>query len=299
MSNICLIDVDGHNGFPNYALMKISAWHKTRGDNVSWYSPLFSRPDVCYASKIFTFTGDYHYFPNCEVRRGGTGYDIMGTLNEEVDSMFPDYSIYPECDYAIGFLTRGCIRRCKWCVVPDKEGHISEYRTINDLVRLDTRNLVLMDNNFLAADEDFVEEQLSVAKRLKLSLDFNQALDARLVTSKNAKWLADVYWMKYIRFSCDTDSQLEPVKTAIRRLRENGYRKEVFCYVLAIDFDNAYSRVQSLLALNDKITPFVMPYRSLTNEKRNDDNTKQIKRLARWCNKVWIRKSCSFEQYKG
>ncbi len=62
--NISLVDVDGHN-FPNLALMKISAWHKSQGDNVKWYSPLFDRPDKIYASKVFTFTPDFFdYAPN-------------------------------------------------------------------------------------------------------------------------------------------------------------------------------------------------------------------------------------------
>lgn len=298
MANICLIDVDGHNGFPNYALMKIAAWHKKQGDNVSWFSPLFSKPDICYASKIFTFTKDYPYFPQCELRKGGTGYDVKSRLPEEIDSMFPDYSIYPECDYAIGFLTRGCIRHCKWCVVPEKEGRISEYRTIIDLIRRDLRKLILMDNNFLAANDDFVKDQLKEIIRFNLSIDFNQALDARLVTSQSAELLAKVHWIRYIRFSCDTDSQIEPVETAVRLLREKGYCHEIFIYVLAIDFENAYSRVKRLLAIDDKIKPFVMPYRTLTNEKDDEGNSRQVKRLARWCNRDWIRKSCEFEHYK-
>ncbi len=299
MKNICLLDVDGHNGFPNYALMKIAAWHKAQGDNVSWFSPLFSKPDICYASKIFTFTRDYPYFPQCELRKGGTGYDVKSRLPEEIDSMFPDYSIYPECDYAIGFLTRGCIRHCKWCVVPEKEGRISEHRTIIDLIRRDSRKLILMDNNFLAANDDFVKDQLKEIIRLNLSIDFNQALDARLVAPQSAELLAKVHWIRYIRFSCDTDSQIEPVETAVRLLREKGYCSHIFIYVLAIDFENAYSRVKRLLAIDEKITPFVMPYRTLTNEKYDEGNSRQVKRLARWCNKVWIRKSCEFEHYKG
>lgn len=57
-----LIDVDGHN-FPNIPLMKISAWHKQRGDSVEWYQPMFSgHMDKVYMSKVFSFTPDYEYF---------------------------------------------------------------------------------------------------------------------------------------------------------------------------------------------------------------------------------------------
>ena len=109
-----------NTGFPNYALMKISAWHKARGDSVEWFMPLM-RYDKVYSSKVFTFTPEDPYLPENTIR-GGTGYGIYGTLPDEIDAMYPDYSIYPDCDYAIGFLTRGCIRKCPWCIVPRKEG---------------------------------------------------------------------------------------------------------------------------------------------------------------------------------
>lgn len=69
---IGLIDVDGHN-FPNLALMKISAFHKSQGDQVEWYNPLISgHCDKVYMSKVFTFTEDYEYFINAdEIERGG------------------------------------------------------------------------------------------------------------------------------------------------------------------------------------------------------------------------------------
>jgi len=126
---IGLIDVDGHN-FPNLALMKISAWHKQKGDHVEWYEPLLSgHCDKVYMSKVFTFTPDYEYFINAdEIIKGGTGYKLYDrVLPDDVDTIFPDYSIYPQFDFAIGFLTRGCIRKCKWCVVPKKEGDLWPY----------------------------------------------------------------------------------------------------------------------------------------------------------------------------
>lgn len=119
-----LIDVDGHN-FPNLALMKLSAYHKMKGDEVNWYSPLNydvnKKADIIYMSKVFTFTKDYEYPLYAEkIVKGGTGYKIYEDLPEEIENTFPDYSIYPQYDFAIGFLTRGCIRSCPWCVVPKK-----------------------------------------------------------------------------------------------------------------------------------------------------------------------------------
>jgi hypothetical protein len=137
----------GKKKFPNYALMKISAWHKARGDTVEWWKPL-GLFDRVYSSKVFDFTPENPYLPPDTVK-GGTGYGLFTELPPEVDAMFPDYSIYPECDYAIGYLTRGCPNRCRWCIVPKKEGNIRPYRAWRDLVRPDTDKLVLMDNNIL------------------------------------------------------------------------------------------------------------------------------------------------------
>lgn len=129
MSAIAIHDGDG-NGYPNYALMKIAAWHKAHGDTVEWWTPL-CRYDRVYSSKVFTFTPEDPYLPENTIK-GGTGYKLYGDLPPEIDAMFPDYSIYPGIKHAIGFLTRGCIRKCPWCVVPTKEGGAP---TISDMGR--------------------------------------------------------------------------------------------------------------------------------------------------------------------
>ena len=119
---IGLIDVDGHSGHPNLALMRLSAYHKANGDSVAWWNG-FEEYDRVYMSKVFTFTPDIDTVIRAkEVIRGGTGYKIYDSLPEEIESTYPDYSIYPNFKAAIGFLTRGCIRKCPWCIVPKKEG---------------------------------------------------------------------------------------------------------------------------------------------------------------------------------
>lgn len=120
--------------FPNLALMKLSAWHKQKGDTVEWFIPLMQY-DVVYSSKVFTFTPVDPYLPDNTIK-GGTGYGIYKDLPEEIDRMKPDYSIYPSIDYAIGYLTRGCIRKCPWCVVPKKRRW---YKTVFNMARDKTR----------------------------------------------------------------------------------------------------------------------------------------------------------------
>lgn len=277
--NVSLVDVDGHN-FPNLALMKLSTWHKAQGDSVEWYSPLFSRPDKIYASKVFTFTTDYtDYAPwHPEPVRGGTGYDPSEKLPEAVEHMIPDYSLYPNWQPAIGFLTRGCIRNCPWCIVPKKEGVLREVDDI-ERVAAGRKEVVLLDNNFLAADKEFVREQLEKAARLKIRIDFNQGLDSRLVTPENAKLLAACRWIRFIRFSCDTSAMIEPIRRAVSLIRETGCKREIFCYMLVQDVQEAEQRLHALVDLG--VTPFAQPYRDFT---ANGATTKDQRDFASFAN---------------
>lgn len=292
---VALVDVDGRN-FPNIALMKLSAWHKAQGDSVEWYSPLFSSPDKIYASKVFTFTQDYtDYAPgHPEPVRGGTGYDATVKLQDTVERMSQDMSIYPQYGYIVGFLTRGCIRNCPWCIVPKKEGRLREVGDI-ELVAAGRKDVVLLDNNFLAADEGFVREQLEKAASLKIRIDFNQGLDARLVTPENARLLAACRWIRCIRFSCDTIAMIEPIRRAVSLIRERGCKREIFCYMLVRDIADAEIRLRALVDLN--VTPFAQPYRDFTSDS---NPTEEQRRFASFVN-VKGGKLCrkmSFSEYK-
>lgn len=236
-----------NKSFPNYALMKISAWHKAQGDAVEWWNPL-CKYDRVYSSKVFDFTPVDPYLPEDAIR-GGTGYrDIPmdKALPPEMDDMLPDYSIYPECDYAIGYLTRGCPNHCRWCVVPQKEGKIRPYRTWKELVRQDTDKLVLMDNNILACGYGL--EQLESLIGSGYRIDLNQGMDARLVTEEAADILSRLSWIRFIRFSCDQREQIAPVRSAVELLMERGIRPyRIFIYLLVTaDLMDASERVESL-----------------------------------------------------
>ncbi len=233
--------------FPNYALMKIAAWHKARGDTVDWWNPLY-RYDRVYSSKVFDFTPTDQYLPD-DVIRGGTGYRDLPMdlkLPPEIDQMFPDYSIYPDCDYAIGYLTRGCIRKCRWCVVPHKEGEIRPYREWQELVRQDTDKLVLMDNNILACQHGIDQLQGLIGSGYRI--DLNQGMDARLVDDYIADILSRISWIRFIRFSCDQKSQIEPIRRTIDLLGRHGVRPyRIFIYLLVTkNIQDAAERVEAL-----------------------------------------------------
>ena len=174
------------------------------------------------------------------------GYNVKSVLPDEIDSMFPDYSIYPDCDYAIGYITRGCPNKYRWCVVPEKEGNIKPYRTWQELVRTDSNKLVLMDNNILACEYGI--NQLESLIDSGYAIDLNQGMDAQLVTDRIAEILSRLKWIRYIRFSCDTTGQIKAVENAVRLLEKYGVKPyKVFIYLLVTDdIDNAVQRVECL-----------------------------------------------------
>jgi hypothetical protein len=265
---IGLIDVDGHN-FPNLALMKLSAWHKKLGDHVEWYD-IFGEYDRVYMAKVFTFTPDYYQvIANADkVEKGGTGYDIRKTLPLEIDRLQPDYSIYNIApDLAYGFLTRGCPNKCKWCVVPQKEGAIRPYMDIEEIAK-DKRKAILMDNNVIASDYGL--QQIEKIVKMGLRVDFNQALDARLVTDEIAALLAKVHWIRYVRFGCDTTAQIAHVEKAASLMNKHGYKGEYFLYCILMDFQESYSRINHWRGEEYKrFKPYAQPYRPL--DKRGGD----------------------------
>lgn len=291
---IGLIDVDGHSGFPNLALMKLSAWHKAHGDSVEWYEPLFATEpfDKVYMSKVFTFSTDYQYPINAhEIVRGGTGYKLYdNNLPEEIEYTFPDYSLYPKCNHAIGFLTRGCVRKCPWCVVPKKEGWIHAVNTWDRIKRPDSRDIVFLDNNVLASDHGIAQIEDMIGKDVRI--DFNQAMDARLVTPEIAKILSKVKWMKYIRFACDSSPMIPSVTRTVKLLEECGVKPyRIFVYTLIQDVDEALKRIEAMDALG--VMPFAQPYRDFNGGEPSEEQ----KRLARWCNMKAVHRTTSYENY--
>lgn len=248
--------------FPNLALMKISAFHKVQGDAVEWWNGLDnSKYGLVYSSKVFDFTPENPYLPENAVK-GGTGYGIYADLPPEIDAMFPDYSIYPNCDYAIGFLTRGCVRNCEWCVVPKKEGKIQPYRTWPEIVRNDTDKLVLMDNNILACKHGI--SQLAGLSATGYRVDINQGLDIRLLTGGICYILKRLKWLKYIRFSCDCAEQLPYFDRMESLFRERGIPlSKVFIYLLIRkDLCEAERRVRHLYNLNKSFNLYAQAERN-------------------------------------
>ena len=288
--------MDGHH-FPNLALMKISAYHKKQGDNVEWATPLFGNYNKVYASKVFTFTPDFTDVYSCEVVKGGTGYDLHSKLPDYIDRLQPDYSIYPYIDSktAYGFLTRGCPNKCKWCVVPIKEGNIHPYMDVDEIAIDGRTNIILMDNNILACDYGL--EQIEKIIKRGYRVDFNQALDARLVTEDIAKMLAKVHWLTAIRFGCDTLKQISECDRAMLLIdKYSNIPKQYLMYSMIIgDISECYHRL-SYYKDNKKVRIVAQPYRDFNNPHQVIPQWQRD--MARWAMRRELWTTCDFKEFQ-
>lgn len=302
-----LIDVDGKN-FPNIALMKLSAHCKREGDTVEWYTPFSERYDVVFMSKVFSFTPDYDLVINANrVVRGGTGYCINLrdgkevfdkaeniVLPEEIEHIYPDYSLYNITDTAYGFLTRGCPRGCEFCIVGKKEGKCS--RKVADLSEFwnGQKNIVLCDPNILACKD--WKELLQQLIDSKANVDFNQGLDIRLMTEEKAYMLNQVK-IKEIHFAWDRYEDKELVLEKLRMYAEVGKFKphshNAIVYTI-VNFDTTFEQdLERIYTLREMgYWAYVMIY-----DKQHC--AQKYKDLQRWVNNRFIFAKCEkFEDYK-
>lgn len=286
--NVCLIDVDSK--IPNLALMRASAYHKRRGDEVKLgYDPLFDRPDICYASKMFDFTPEPQYMPECETLKGGPGYSLEARMPMECyDRIMPDYTLYPRFDYAIGRFTRGCPNRCPWCVVWRMDGN--EVRKVADLRDFWTGQdtVRVLDDNIMADADVFADacRQLSEAGADVIW----EALDIRCVTDATARALASTRSSKCYHFAWDSHLQDDHIAPGVAKLQAAGIKPWRLMFYILVGFvpDREYDmhRIETVRELG--ANPFVMPFDKADPYQRH---------LARWCNNKVIFGSTSFEDY--
>ena len=307
---IGLIDCDSHH-FPNLPLMKLSAWHKQKGDSVEWYQPLFSgHMDRVYVSKVFSFTPDYEYYINAdEVIKGGSGYCIEledgkeiyhagrdRQLPPEIEHIYPDYSLYPELtkDTAYGFMSRGCPRGCNFCHVAAKEGRKSH--KVADLSEFwnGQKNIVLLDPNTIACSDwrDILQQLIDSGAWV----DFSQGVDIRLMTEEKADMIKRIK-IKNIHFAWDRYEDKDKIVPKFKMFSElTGWdRRKMTVYVLT-NFDTTIEqdleRIYTLRELG--YWPYVMIY-----DKEHAKSTDTVRKLQRWVNMRAIFESTPrFEDYQ-
>lgn len=304
---IGLIDVDGHH-FPNLALMRISAYHKARGDTVEWWWSDFVHYDVVYMSKIFSdaYSKDIPEPLNADkVIKGGTGYCIsLGEdgkehfdqsknepLPPEVEKMFPDYSIYPQFDFAVSMTSRGCPRGCSFCHVAAKEGRCAvKVADVSDFWN-GQNEIRILDPNITACKEK--RDLMKQYKDTGAILDFTQGLDIRLLNDSD---IADINEMRLRTLHFAWDNPKDDLEPRFRAFADGFRRKSnigmVYCltnYNSTME-ENLY-RIYTLRDLG--YDPYVMIY-------DKPHAPLEIRHLQRWCNNKIIFKSCqNFYDYKA
>ena len=289
MMRVGLIDVDGHN-FPNLCLMKISAYHKARGNDVEWCQPL-EHYDIVYQSKVFdaTYSPDIDWQPNAdEIIKGGTGYGLDNKLPDDIEHIYPDYSLYPQySDTAYGFLTRGCPRSCDFCIVSVKEGRVSRQVADLDEFWRGQQQIKLLDPNLLACKD--VERLLKQLVDSKAHIDITQGLDIRLMRDEYVNALSHMR-VKRLHFAWDNPrDNLVPLfrDFAAKYKRKSGKSVYVLTNFNSTHEEDIY-RVKSLISFG--YDPYVMIY-------DRKSAPKITRHLQRWCNAVPLRKSCTFAEY--
>jgi len=266
----------------NTAYMQIARYHKDRGDIVDWWTPLMDRQfDKVYCSSIFTYTNKSEV-PQRAIC-GGTGFDLHTGLPNEVEMCDLDYSIYPKCDRSFVWFSRGCIRNCPWCVVPEKEGRIRP--VVPKPLNPDGNYVVVQDNNFFANPK--WRQAIDWLILWEQPVDF-QGVDVRLLDEGMCTALLTLKHHKQIKIAWDNPKEnLEPkLREIIRYIKP----WRLMCYVLigywyGLEDADLY-RVETLRKLH--IDPFVMPY----------DKTDLYQRaFARWVNHKAIFKKIKWENY--
>lgn len=292
---IGIIDVDGHN-FPNFALMKISAWHKAKGDDVEWAKPRtlfgFTEYDILYASKIFTFSQDFdaRQYVFKKLIKGGTGYDIKSRLPYEIETCrLLDYTIYPQYGFSVQFFSRGCVRSCPFCLVHEKEGYIQsvEPHQLNP----NGKWIEILDNNFFANPE--WRKAAEYLKRINKPVKFH-GVDVRLIDREQAEFLNEIKHVGNIHIAWDLP-QID-LRPQLAKMCEYVKPSKITCYIL-VGFNSTKEQdLERARVLKDLgITPFAQAYRDFENKRTPSQYERDF---CRWCNKPQIFKQCDFLNFK-
>lgn len=304
---IGLVDVDGHH-FPNLALMRISAYHKALGDEVEWWKGDLFHYDIVYKSKIFgdNYSTDIDVWNADKVVQGGSGYCISldggaerfdqsknHNLPDEIERMFPDYSIYPEHNFAVAMTSRGCPRGCPFCVVAAKEGRRShKVADVTDFWN-GQKHIEVLDPNITACQDK--AELFKQYAETGAEIVFNQGLDIRLLSEQDIEQLNGMR-VKNIHFAWDNpkDDLTEHFRRYAKNAKHKPHGRYGTVYVLTNFNSTMEENLHRIYTLRDLgYDPYVMVY-----NKPNAPN--EITRLQRWVNNVLIFRSCKrFEDYKA
>ncbi len=295
---VLLIDAD--STIPNLALMKLSAYHKEKGDavelvhaNLPYFPTMKKVPfvaksaDKTYCSVVFE--GNKDFIIGDDIVFGGTGVDLSTNLPDVVEDFNPDYSIYPDNDISYGFITRGCIRNCSFCKVPKKEGYIRKVANVDDIVR--HKKVKFLDNNILSLPEHKAILTELVNKNIKCQ--FNQGLDIRLVDAENSVILSKMNYLGEFIFAFDNLKYKTLIEQKMRFLSwRKPYQLKFFVYIhpdMAL-----FETVKRVVWLKEnQCLPYIMRDINCWHSKNSDFFVD----LAAYCNQVHLFKKMCFLEF--
>ncbi len=299
---VLLVRIDGK--MPNLALMKLSTWHKARGDQVGLH---MQNPNTIYISVIFKQNlpqaqGIRAYYPNADLCfLGGPGLDKPNTLGDIVgdhgiDDIMPDYSLF-NCNFSMGFTMRGCFRDCPWCIVPRLEGSVRRGTVIKRFHHPDHKEIILLDNNFFAGPS--WRPTLKYIQDQGLKVNFSQGLDIRLMNEEMAGLLADTkcyswsFHTPMIYFAWDRMDMEDQVRKGIELLLEAGIHHRKLTFYVLTGFNTTHTEdLHRVMALKEyDVDPYIMVY----NDRKDDSF---LHELERWVNGRFHRSVPDFSTYK-
>lgn len=332
MPSIGIIDADligrKNHRFPNLACMKISSYYKEKGYDVTLLNSYLDIMwfDEVFISKVFTDTPvpdwielnahllDFDYF-STKVHVGGTGFffDKAPALPPEIEHHMPDYHLYDKfvetindpsatkgfTDYSIGFMTRGCFRKCKFCV-NQKYDKVFLHSPLEEFYDPTRKKICLLDDNVLGCAHwrEILETLIATGKPFK----FKQGLDERLLTDEKCEILFNAKYDSSFTFAFDDIDDYDLIESKLKMIRRHT-KKPVMFYVLVgfkstdiNDIRDAFRRIELLFKYGS--FPYIMRYMDKNYAPYKDSEFRAIYvNLARWCNQPSICKKKTFREY--
>lgn len=328
--NVAIIDADligrKNHRFPNLACMKLSAYHKEQNNKVilkTDYKDL-NKYNKVYISKVFTDTPvENSILKNSNVKYGGTGffYDKAPPLPYEIEHYMPDYHLYDEwvsqqlsegakqkdlvyyTDYSIGFMTRGCIRQCSFCVNKNYK-QCNLHSPLKEFYDKSRSYICALDDNVLSCkDWRKVFNELQSSNR---RFQFKQGIDERLLTDEKCETLFKSKWIGDFIFAFDNIKDSEIIKNKLKLIRQHTDKVPKFYVFCGYNHDNPnnYTNEFWIKDIEDlfKRIEILMKYRSLTYIMRYKDYELSPYKslyinLARWCNQPSFFKKKSYREF--
>jgi len=280
--HVLLVEPSYYTRYPPLGLLKLSSYHKSKGSTIELVHGIttdtLDEPDIIYVTSLFTWAWEpvwkavqfySRLFPDSELWLGGlyaslmpqhaalSGIDpthIFQGIFKETEELCPDYSLVPEWNKKVAgsivFASRGCVRSCKYCAVPQLEGSLCACKdSISDLIWEGHKRVIFFDNNFFANPkwEGILEE----VQELNLRVDFNQGLDARSLSERIAERISQIKIDRFVRLSYDYQQMKPHVKKAIEILRSHGIDgRNILVYALYNFTDSPqdlFERIQDIL----------------------------------------------------